>query len=420
LAPWQSIEVPVTFTPLADGATAAVLHVYSNDRDEPHTTVELAGQGQVPVIELEPATWNFDTHSSKCDIEVTITIQNWGSAPLTLDDVVYSASSDDLQLTATVMPGQVLQPGGSAEVTIDYWPQDALPDTGFLHVLSDDPARPDALAVQYAGSHPNDHVVDEFVQQDKLPADILWVVDDSAEMSEIQDELALYSASLFDTLEQLEIDYHVGVVTTRDPALQGIYPFLTPATPDVRWAFANALGVGTSGEGAELGLSTACEAVSSPMTDPGNPNEGFLREDAGLHVIFVTAGDDESPYALMDYVWWLQSKHVSNEHVVISGIFDAGAGLRYEQAVDASSGMVTYLDDPAWPDTLAELAQRSEFARNTFELSLPVLNDTVEVSLDSVPAFEGWHFNSIYNAVVFEPGYAPEPGVFVTVGYDYG
>ncbi len=74
--------------------------------------------------------------------------------------------------------------------------------------------------------------------------------------------------------------------------------YLTSDDANLDAAFACAGKVGTSGNSVERPMSSMVRALSAPLTDPGDCNEGFLREDAILVVTIVTddppigAGDD--------------------------------------------------------------------------------------------------------------------------------
>jgi hypothetical protein len=58
--------------------------------------------------------------------------------------------------------------------------------------------------------------------------------------------------------------------------------------------------VGTSGSGIEMGLEAARLALSEPLLS--TDNQGFLREDANLSLIFVSDEDDFSPHSAHTYL----------------------------------------------------------------------------------------------------------------------
>lgn len=68
---------------------------------------------------------------------------------------------------------------------------------------------------------------------------------------------------------------------------------LTPEVADAAELFSEMVAVGTEGAGWELGLEAALLAVSEPMRS--GDNQGLLRDDAGLAIIFLSDEDDYSP-----------------------------------------------------------------------------------------------------------------------------
>lgn len=78
-------------------------------------------------------------------------------------------------------------------------------------------------------------------------------------------------------------------------------PFVSATTPGAPEAFARAVRVGTSGSGRETGIEAAARALgrnadrsSGQFQAPPTENQGFLRPDASLFVIFVSDEDDSS------------------------------------------------------------------------------------------------------------------------------
>ena len=425
LAPGSVTVLPVTYSPMTDETSNGLLHILSNDRDTPDALVDLLGIGLAPMIELDPATWDFGDHEIGCEQEQPINILNMGSAPLELQDVVFAPTSDELEFSYYFGPGTLLNPGEMETVTIYYSPTDELPDTGYLHVYSNDPAHPDALATQFGSAHLAGEVVDEFEQEGNNWTDILWVVDNSCSMYEEQTSLAINFASFLDIIEVLDIDYHIAVVTTDQNSFQGAIPVMTGSSPDVHAAFADAVSLGTTGSGNEQGFKYGSEAITPPLAAPGGPNDGFLREEAGLRVIFVSDEDDQSADTVTAYVNLFQSLKVNPDHVILSGITGQLTGCataytaqRYEQAVALTSGISESICNASWINALSNLAWLSMSWQDTFELSQDPVIETIEVELNNVPVYVGWDYDLVLNAVVFQPDYVPDTGDLITIRYN--
>ena len=153
--------------------------------------------------------------------------------------------------------------------------------------------------------------------------DLLFVIDNSGSM---QDEQASLIASFegFVNGIQAELDsadsYHIGVVTTdayddNAPGCQGLghlvtqtggegssatdcLPFTTGkrfldnTEPNLQDKFACIAQVGISGSGDEVQAQAGYTAVTKSLSEPGACNDGFIREDALLVVVFITDEDD--------------------------------------------------------------------------------------------------------------------------------
>ncbi|MBI2062064.1 MAG: VWA domain-containing protein [Nitrospirae bacterium] len=139
--------------------------------------------------------------------------------------------------------------------------------------------------------------------------DVLWVIDDSGSMSEEQSNLATNFDAFFRQFRALNLDYHLGVVTTDCDSYNSTYYGSKPLcgalrklsngavtidsnTPQAEKEWATISRPGTSGSGNEKPLLAAREALTSRETD--KTNAGFRRAGASLVVILVTDEVDHS------------------------------------------------------------------------------------------------------------------------------
>lgn len=76
--------------------------------------------------------------------------------------------------------------------------------------------------------------------------------------------------------------------------------FVDEDTPQMAEALDELLAVGTDGYGIEMGLEAATLVFSEPYASVHNA--GFLREEAGLFVLFMSDEDDRSPESVDTYV----------------------------------------------------------------------------------------------------------------------
>ena len=418
LAPGSTTTIEVTYAPLTDELASGLIHVLSSDPTAPDTTVDLVATGLAPMIQLNPATFDFGDDEIGCMKSQEIEIWNMGSAPLVIEDVLFAPTSSEMLEEHWFPPGTTVDPGQMQVLTIDYDPVDELPDTGYLHVYSNDPAHPDALATQFGTAHLAGEVVDEHEQQGNNWTDILFVVDNSCSMEDEQNSLALNFSAFLDIVEVLDIDYHIAVVTTDTPYFQGMAPIMTPSTPNVEAAFADAVNVGTNGDWIEMGYEMSAQALTPPLAAPGGANDGFLREDAGLRVIYVSDEEDQSPDTVTHYVQLLQGLKTNPDHVVLSAIADPANSARYQQGINATDGIFESIANPNWVNTLSNLAWLSLSWQDTFELSHAPVVETIRVEINGVPVYSGWIYDLVINAVIFDGDYIPDTGDLVTIRYN--
>ena len=442
LTPDESVVLQVRYSPAQDETIQATLTVASNDRENPEVPVSLRAEGLAPAINIDPDSFDFGNRELGCIGELPITITNVGRADLVLDAIDFEDLSGNGEMTmqSLVDLTQPIPPGESVAVTVIYTPTDVQPDTGSLTVVSNDPLRPEASATQFGIAHLGESNLDQYAQDGNNATDILWVVDNSGSMGQEQASLAVNFSSFVQIVDALNMDYQIGVTTTDladNGLLEGTTPIVTPNTPDPAGTFAANVNIGTNGSASEKAFDGGYLALSSPNIDPGGPNYSFLRESAGLRLIFVSDEQEQSTILAggdpAAYVNYFQSLKANPDHVVMSDISggltgcsgaggSAGAGTDFVAASTMSGGISASICDPNWVSTLSALAWLSQSFADTFELSETPVEDTIEVRLSTdginfVPIYVGWVFDSALNAVVFDLDHIPDNGDIIEVEY---
>ena len=272
-------------------------------------------------------------------------------------------------------------------------------------------------------------VIDTYNQVGEAPpADILFVIDDSASMGEEQLLLQDNFAAFVEVLETTYIDFQLGVVSTdpeADPALLG--EVLTAETPDLAEAFLEVVSVGTDGSRDEMGLAAALAALN-----PGN-NPGFVRDDANVAVVIFSDEDDHSPDSVDFYTNEIRvtaGDATAAVHAIVgdlpdgcaSGVSAADPGERYLRAADATGGLSWSICASDYTEMLTRVAFEIAGWQDTYYLSsLPEIA-TLEVFVDEVqmPQREedGWTYSLGDNAVVFHGRAVPRPGMEITITYE--
>lgn len=209
--------------------------------------------------------------------------------------------------------------------------------------------------------------VDVFEQKQAAKVDVLWMVDNSGSMAAEQAKVAERFNEFFSQLIRSAVDYHIGVVTS-DPIENGVLrPYIGPAVdgcsncrfistdvscenPDVdisglsteseienelldqcqaQLVFRKLVSVGIDGTAAEQAFPQAAAALGArdvdpttglPLNNPPPENDGFIRSDAALYIVFVSdeeEGDKEDGSPVRYYQRLFESlKGAGNENKV--------------------------------------------------------------------------------------------------------
>ena len=270
---------------------------------------------------------------------------------------------------------------------------------------------------------------DRFTQGgEEVSADILFVIDDSASMTEEQSTLGANFSAFVDVLSGTYADWQIGVITT-DPDEHGALrsALLTPDTPLLDDAFAAAVAVGTDGSRDEQGLLTSALAMSPSL------NPGLVRETSALNVVYVSDEDDHSPDSVDVYLSVLTSAAGTGgfrAHALVgdlpegcvSGSSAADAGTRYLQAVNDTEGWSDSICSDDYSALLARVGLDVAGWDTTFYLERIALPDTITVTVDEVEmperADDGWQYSPGDNAIIFSGNAVPRPGMEIVVDYE--
>lgn len=274
---------------------------------------------------------------------------------------------------------------------------------------------------------------DSYVQGGpERPVDILWVIDDSATMTEEQDALVANFQDYADVLYDTSVDYQIGIITTDAEDGQGLLvgEVLTPDTEDLDAAFTREADVGITGNREEQHLEAIRLASSEPALSAGN--DQLFRADADLQIILLTDEDDQSDESVDIYIDHLNQfkEQTSFRMNLIGGPLPSGcasatssaeAATRLIQAVEATGGTFKSICEGDFSVVMKSMAFTSVGMTDTFELTnLPDL-DSLEVKVDGVVMHErlenGWQYDAAKNTVVFEGLAVPRPGQTVDLVY---
>ncbi|MCO4770827.1 MAG: choice-of-anchor D domain-containing protein [Deltaproteobacteria bacterium] len=436
LAPGEQATALLRYTPTSDGLLNGLLRVGSNDRQRPLVSVDLRGDGLGPALTVFPPGFDFGDLEIGCSSNLTVELRNEGRAPLTIDavDLEQLGGGGEVTLTTALTLPIELDPGTAALVEIDYAPTDAIADSSTLTVQSNDPAVPEgATAVQFGVGHLGETNEDLFEQGGLGLTDILFVVDNSCSMGDEQTTFAVNFPAFVPILEASGTDFKLAATTTDagdNGAFVGATPIITPSTPDPAGTFGANVTLGTSGAGYEQAMLGGWLALNPAYA----ANPGFLRDIAGLRIIFVSDAVDFSTDAGMpfqspgDYAAAFQSLKQDPSKVILSDISgglsgcsgpggSAQASTNLTTATQLTGGISASICDANWVASLSALAWLSTSINDTFLLTEPALENTIEVNMNGAAVFSGWFFDPALNAVVFDGAYIPDEGDELIISY---
>lgn len=151
--PNASVTITVNFKPTAAGAASGALQVVTDDPAAAMTSVALSGSGTAvtttPSINVNPTSLAFGSVNVGGTKSMTATIQNTGTASLTVSALTMSG---DTAFTASPAAPLTVAAGASATVTVTYAPKSAGASAGAaLQISSNDLAKP-TVSVTLSGS----------------------------------------------------------------------------------------------------------------------------------------------------------------------------------------------------------------------------------------------------------------------------
>ena len=387
-----------------------------------------------PDIQVDPPVVSFDALAVGCEDRAPVTLTNVGSGPLDVARTWLDGEAAEVADYEVEALSGTLVPGESETIQLRFRPSFVWDAQAELVVESDDPDEPSVRVPVAGASFDPTWTLDVFEQEpDRI--DVLWVIDNSGSMYEERDRVTSEIERFFQWFVALDLDYHMGVVTTdivnplQSGNLVGTPTYVTPDTLDPQGTLARAIDVGHVEMGDESGLEAMRLALTEPLTL--GHNAGFYRDDARLAVIFLSDEPDHSPLDVPAYQSFLSSKKANPEDIFIAAIVgdrgegcandcgseqaNAGDGSRYLDLAEAFGGFEESICTCSLAPAMERIGFESTLYLRAFTLSeVPGAPGMLEVWVDGV-AVGGWTYDPLDNTVVFDT--APPVGAEVVIRY---
>ena len=278
-------------------------------------------------------------------------------------------------------------------------------------------------------------VTDTYTQSKPTQADILFVVSNWWSMEQATAELADSFDNLLNVFLGSGVDYHIGVISTDTDHTTDMgklreangVRFIDTDNPDP---------LGTFVEMASM-IATGCAGPRRPRDatylaleiEADDWNEGFRREDASIHTIFVSDDHDLSTMVDFDeWVGWYNTFTDTPEIDTLSTIVDFSKDGLNLQATELIGGASHPIQQLPWANVLEEIGLKAQGLRREYFLSrqpvegtisLTVIANGAELTFSEGTLEEGgdWTYDVARNSVQFNE-YEPLTDSQIIINYD--
>ncbi len=417
LAPGETADIDVSFTPMAANENSAQAIVSSNDNLVPEIEVDLVGYGSVPELSINPDPYDFGNTYVGCPHDGDMALTNVGTAPLQLFEIGHAAT--DFTLTHDLTLPHVMPPGESAMVHMEFNPSLEGAYTGTLAVVSNEPLGTRNATQTGEGKYAAE-LSDHWELLEDPPSDIVFMVDQSCSMNDDVSRLALNFSAFIASLDTYTQNWHIMVANPDNGC--NTSGLLTSSTSGYQHLFTQAVGhYGIQTTYTESLLTVARNMVEN--TDSGECNQNFLRPQAMLHIIMVSDEPEQSPQSWDTYVNEIIAKKGNASLVRLSaiagdypnGCSSADPGSGYYEAVNYTGGEFLSICSTNWTGYMASLAHAS-INQDVFILSTAAVESTVRVYRNGIEENGTWHYDASLEAVVFDSN-VPEGGDEIDIDY---
>ncbi|HWK89216.1 MAG TPA: hypothetical protein VNP72_04450, partial [Longimicrobium sp.] len=454
--PGDSFSFMVAFaSPLTGGDFTGAVQIEQWDPANPFVIIPLKAHTQNACLVFSPRYVDYGVSRPDCSpAPREVNYINGCQAPLTVSNVRIGAGTTDGEFVLRDPPATpfTLAPGDAFTLSVDYLAQVFGMNLSPLFVESSDLPAPVLVPLVGESSRRLDKT-DQFIQQDGAKVDVLFVVDNTASMVEEQPRITAAMPAFVEAALAKGVDLNIAVTTTGiDPSAQAcpggaqgaeagrFFPvdgsrprILNRQTPDLASVLRDNVNVGQCAV-LEQGFEAVRRALSPPLVNsaddvrtpqPNDGNQGFLRDEAALVVVFMGDEDDHSPDSVDTYVRFLQTRKGENQpqRMTLYAIAptaqgcptSGGGGTRYAEAAARTGGEVLSICDADYSPLLRSVANKAFSPQDRFPLSGQPDVGSLAVSVNGTPVTSGWTYDGPANSVVFAA--APAAGAKVEIYY---
>ncbi len=309
-----------------------------------------------------------------------------------------------------------------ASACIEYEPTTTLPPAGVPNV------RPLEVPTK----------TDKLVQVTVPVVDILWIIDNSTSMLDEQNALTSNFPVFMDYFLGSGLDYHIGVISTDHAADQGRLEmaqgvrWVEPTTPDPIGVFQQMAGLGIKVGTNEKGRDPAFSALEIQDV-PGGPNNGFQRDNGGLHLVVISDEEDHSTQITVDeFAQYLETSRPDADDVTFSSIVTPPGncspngveeGFDYVNLTNQVGGILWSICSDDWVEVLEQLGVQAAGLQREYFLSELPIESSIEVwVIDQGTTYQfepeiDYTYSAQRNSIIFVE-FIPTPLAEVFIEYD--
>lgn len=431
LAPGQSFDLPVQFTPKPSSVLSqqsGALTFFVSSMVVPFVSVPLVATEGDGCLVLTPLQQNFGSVGLGCGAATrSFTGTNICSTPVTMLNGAF-ATPGDFTVVTPIPTNATLAAGASLTFELGFHGNTlGSQQADFVVTSVEQGANRTRRISVTADANNTGYEQDSRVQTAVGQADVLFLIDNSGSMQSLESTLQTNLAAFSQYLVDMHADVQVGVITTDldDPnqtgRLQaaGSNPRVLNSTVPGFVAMAEQnLDVGFNGSGIEH-LELAIETALSPPLSTGY-NVALRRPNASFAVIEIsdTAGSYDSTF-----VGFLKSVSATTSYSAAKPFGSCGSvnSAADDDYTAMTGGLKVDLCQPGWGLKLSGAVQPSLQLPKTMKLiSVPDLSagGIITVTVDGVAvSSQVWTYDAATNSVTFNGLYVPQPGQTVTFTY---
>jgi len=436
ITPGESIEFDVYYTPQTYEENNTHILINSNDEDKEYYELPVSGNGDAPLLSITPTDISFGDISIGCIVDEVITIRNNGNLDLQINSLLQMATPpvDILVDFGTLSPlPWILSPGQEIDFNIRYEPLDVNHDESQLTITSNDPVNSEVIILQDGTGDIVHWYQDQYVQDESRLVDILFVVDNSGSMSDQQSELAAQMNDFMSVLINMNVDYHLGFITTDSAVLQEFdgHSWIDSRYPEpVDWSIQVINSIGIYGSPYEQGINYAYQFAAMASTS----NSRYWRDAANFAIVYISDEPDFSPGGYASYFNFFDTVKSSSSlvrqfavigdypsgciaiHPVLGVSYSVPFGAGYYEMTQRYNGSIYSICAPDWGIQMQNLAVEVAI-RSSFQLAEDdVMEETIEVRVNG-QIIADWIFDEDENAIVFNSESIPESGNTIDISY---